>query len=1005
MSEIERIRHFLRAVRRRALIMAGLRAGSFTGVAILAVIVVLGLFAARVGPASFWPTVTIALLLLLTLGGLMLGWARPALRLRTEHAVARFVGQRHPPLASDLVSAVELAVAEGTPVPHGGSPGMTRAFHAAVADAVKPLDPRRLVPLAGAAKPALFLVATAVLVAAVWFLAPTTVRRGLRLLLHHPTRFEGAAIAHEPLMGEVRITYSYPAYTKLPQRVVEGSTGDMVAIKGTKVVLETKALRSAREAMLLFGDAGERGEKAARLEGGKIIAELVLHENTSYRVWLVPYIGRPVREARPHRIVAEVDRAPDVDIIGPADRLELPAPRPIEVAYSARDDFGLGPIDLVYRVEDGPEQRIALKNGDGAKNAQGKTVFEPGAASLRPGVRVAYRIEAKDRDGVSGAKAGSSRTLYVVIQSPRENLDEQLAREREILDRMIATLADRLELGDPVPPPPGTSPPPNPVGQLQGWMALHEGEEGSLTLLGRLVDEERRAGGSSKSLVTALAGIADRLGKHMRDEAALLAHLRPKADVGTLSTSHFAKVLTASAKHVPELEGAVLLLDDLIGRQRLEDLAALGRDLTNVYKRLQDLLGRYETTKDEALRRQIEREIRDLRARMEELARKIAEVKTRNEVPAEWQNMPEMKEALEKASRLDQLLEKGDSKSLQDALSDLGNTLESLQRMLDRNAEEFGGERFPQENRMASEMMKKLSDLEGDQRSLAGDAQGLTKEVEEEMARRVEQQKEQALALARQKADQLRKKLGATPPRDLGEVGTDELKRAQESAKSLRRHLQAKDWGEAKKEVERVGGNLKRVQRSLEDRAQWRRSPSPSADAFSSEMGEASKITQELASELDKLAPRPEDVMAPGQRERSRGLGQREGSIEQRARGLAEEMGKRAGQVPGADKADGELKNIAEQMNEAGRDFERGSAKEGTGKAREAAERLSKLRDSVGRRQMGRSQTHREPVRIPGADESKAPREWRQELLEAMREKAPERFREEVRKYYEELVK
>ena len=28
-----------------------------------------------------------------------------------------------------------------------------------------------------------------------------------------------------------------------------------------------------------------------------------------------------------------------------------------------------------------------------------------------------------------------------------------------------------------------------------------------------------------------------------------------------------------------------------------------------------------------------------------------------------------------------------------------------------------------------------------------------------------------------------------------------------------------------------------------------------------------------------------------------------------------------------------------------------------------------------------------------------------QELLDAMREKAPERFREEVRKYYEELVK
>jgi hypothetical protein len=92
-------------------------------------------------------------------------------------------------------------------------------------------------------------------------------------------------------------------------------------------------------------------------------------------------------------------------------------------------------------------------------------------------------------------------------------------------------------------------------------------------------------------------------------------------------------------------------------------------------------------------------------------------------------------------------------------------------------------------------------------------------------------------------------------------------------------------------------------------------------------------------------------------------------------------------------------------MGEASGDLNRGSAREGAGKAEDAADRLAKLRDQMGRRQMGGNQSKHEPVRIPGADESKAPREWRQELLEAMREKAPERFREEVRRYYEELVK
>ncbi len=87
----------------------------------------------------------------------------------------------------------------------------------------------------------------------------------------------------------------------------------------------------------------------------------------------------------------------------------------------------------------------------------------------------------------------------------------------------------------------------------------------------------------------------------------------------------------------------MLLLDDLIGRQRLEDLAALGKELTDAHQRLRDLLERYQKTKDPALRRQLEREARELRARLAELAQKIAAVKARNDVPEEWRNMPDLK--------------------------------------------------------------------------------------------------------------------------------------------------------------------------------------------------------------------------------------------------------------------------------------------------------------------------------------------------------------------------
>jgi len=48
-----------------------------------------------------------------------------------------------------------------------------------------------------------------------------------------------------------------------------------------------------------------------------------------------------------------------------------------------------------------------------------------------------------------------------------------------------------------------------------------------------------------------------------------------------------------------------------------------------------------------------------------------------------------------------------------------------------------------------------------------------------------------------------------------------------------------------------------------------------------------------------------------------------------------------------------------------------------------------------------------ERIKIPGADEFRAPREWREQILEAAKEagKAPEPYRNQVKKYYEEIVK
>ena len=991
---------FLAAVRRRLMLRAALRAAGY-GIGILgAVALLLALTAASIGPAAFWPAVTASVLGGFVVVLLVTGVWRPARALRHDRAAARRAGVLLPGLASDLLSAVELAGPSPTdPRAAAVSEPLVRAFQDHVAGSVGAVDARRLVSLRPASRAlGAALVALAAVIAA-GMLSPT-MARGLRTLVHKPSLFEGAGISDEPLVGDVRITYTYPAYTGLPPRTVEGSTGDVAAVKGTRVRIETHPLRAARRALLLLGEKGEHGEVSAPLSGNALTAELTLNEDESCRFWLQPPLGRAVREARSHHLTVEADTPPRVEIQGPADRLELATPRPIEIGYSASDDYGVGPVELVTRAGDRPEQRLLLRDGAGARTVQGRTLWDPASAGLGAAERISYRIEARDRDDVSTnaagnvGKLGSSRTLYVIIQNPHESVEDRLERQRDLLERFVGDLAARLEYAS------GS-------GERAGpeiYTQMHDAEESHLAMLGQLIDEDRRNGTLGKALRAPLAGIADRLEHVLRDEAHALAALKGKPPSGAT-----ARLDALSAKHIAELENDVLLLDDLIGRQRLEDLAALGKELTDAHQRLRDLLERYQKTKDPALRRQLEREARELRARLAELATKIAAVKARNDVPEEWRNLPDLKNVAEQARKLDEMLEKGNDADLEKALAELGNDLQGLRKMLDQNADGFGEERFPQENRVIADMMKKIGDIEGDERALQKETQAAADRQQAEMERKMRGQIDDFIKKEVEKVEHLKQRLAGIPSGHPEGSLAEEIERARDSTRQMRRLLGERDLNEAKAEAERAEGSLERAAEHLDEIAEARRARKPTTeperDKRAEAVGEARAIAQEIADDLAKLQPRASDAMTPQDREAARAQAERQQAIGKRTDDVAGEAARKLGKMPGMEKAESELKGASSRMRQAGDQLKKDDSKGAAAAERDAADRLAKLRDSMQDRSMGGGRQRHDPVRIPGADESSAPRAWRQELLDAMKEKAPERFRDEVRRYYEELVR
>ena len=303
--------------------------------------------------------------------------------------------------------------------------------------------------------------------------------------------------------------------------------------------------------------------------------------------------------------------------------------------------------------------------------------------------------------------------------------------------------------------------------------------------------------------------------------------------------------------------------------------------------------------------------------------------------------------------------------------------------------------------------MKKISDIEGDERELQKETQAAADRQQAEMERRMRGQIDEFLKKEVEKVERLKQRLAGIPSGREGSLA-EELERARDSTRQMRRLLGERDLSEAKTEAERAEGSLERAAEHLDEIAEARRArkpaPEPDRDKRADAVAEARALAQEIADDLAKLQPRASEMMTPQDREAAKAQAERQSAIGKRTDDVAGEAARKLGGMPGMEKAESELKGASSRMRQAGENLRRDDSKGAATAERDAADRLAKLRDSMQDRQMG-SGHRRDPVRIPGADESSAPRAWRQELLDAMKEKAPERFRDEVRRYYEELVR
>lgn len=1018
---IERISDYLSGLRRR---LDGLGAGeavwaavACVGLALLAGLLVAGLLGA--GPGRWgWLPIGAGLV-----GGAVAAvvlWRRPRDGRASDEALARWVEARVGGLNSGLITSVQAGEALRTGDVHawpGFSESLARAtasetarrLETGAADGlVDTARRRRLARLAGA------VVAGGLAAVA---LSPGFFADGARALVAAPPQAADPGVQDvEVAVSDLALHLVYPAYLDLQPRDVARSSGDVSAVTGTEVSFSGKALKPATSAVMELESDPESRWPVELEEGGVVRGLFRVGSSDRYRFLLTGADGVVSRESRWRSIEARADLAPDIRLLLPEADLEVHPDEDVSFLYEGIDDHGLDRIEMVVSRDGGEPERKLLRAAAGERSARGNEVLAIGPLGLEPGDGVDVWFEATDRNSVSGPGVGKSGVRRLTMHSPEAEHEERLADMERLIDELLAGLAERLES-----PIDGedTLEVPRYVAAQQGVSAV---VGRALESFRRLVEALATDVLAAEGLQESLAAVLGRLTTHYDQEAAQLRQAGSGEGMTRRPVELLAVLVALNDEGTTELENAIWTIKEALDQGRKDRLLESGRDLLDAQADLMKLLEQMRDAPTDALKKDAERKLDQLMKKLAAMQKDLGKLGEKS--PYENQNMQQdpsdtqknMSSISDQAEEIRKLLREGKVEEAMKKLEELNRQTQEMMAGLQEEMGEGSGMAGPVKKKM-QELSQKMAEVADGQRGVQGETDALREAMEERKRREMQARLDEVMKDAADKAAALEKKLAETPEAELHPADKEALRQLRQKASELKRSLENREIESAKDQAKKVAGQCNGLGSEVGE-SESRELDERRADALKdavAKLGQGEKLAQDIAEALDALEKEMQGPPSGGERDQMGKLGQRQGDLERAVEALREQLQSMEGDVPGiGDELDPALEGAGQSMREASEQLQSEAPGEAGRYQREALDRLQQAQKSLEQKMKGQpggqqegvgTDASRKKVAIPEAEDYRAPEAFRQELLKAMKERAPERFKGAIERYYEELVR
>jgi len=812
-----------------------------------------------------------------------------------------------------------------------------------------------------------------------------------------------------PEIANVQLILYPPAYTGLGS--VSVPEGGIEGLKGSTIRLDAMATKEVVKAEIMMDD----GKKIPlKVEGRKLQANLVLFQSQSYRILVEDQHGfrnTPIS----YELRVKPDGFPTVDLLRPTEDLEINGDEILNLEYSARDDFGISEVNLITKVGD-REDKIRLQKEDIKRLIlREQYKWDLNKLALRDGEEALFFLQVFDNDTISGPKLGTSKSFRLKLKNLKGEHQQITEMVRDLNARMVDLLADHLET-----PPPGEKPTAN-------SQELQQRFEQNLTDALKRTEEVMRR--TEKDRMSDYATWTDLEALKRNLEFTQNDLLRKQEQAANADDK-----LKARDEISSELERMSLLSEDIGKRMQAQDLASRAQDLARSQERLMDSLDKLQSGDKnlDAIMKQISelaKTLADLQQALSQLAQQM---------PDDFMN-PEQMQSLgfqDMQRQLDEIrkrLQQGDIEGARQLARELFNQMAQMVAAM--------------QNMQRSQMASGMGRMQGEMQRQSNELQEIAREQQEIL---VNTENINSAGLTERDAA-LKNKLERFLERSIAELGKlTELFPDREGAddpslltnmddatmnallKNLIAKLSQRDFpgfndgdGYLRKEM------AKKRTAAQEPKAQ-----------------RAEKSVSDIKAELQTLLNEPLQALSDADKRQLRELAQRQDVLRDRTETLQEKLESLFQLFPQLDP------KILQSIGEAGQSM--GNAQGRLGQLdsrgavppeRTALERLSQSQEQMQsamqqmaqRGQLGNMPMTRlfrggrflpfgslmplpgmpqfpefdieqgftgldtEKFRLPGKEDYKAPRNFREEILESLKQGVPPQMKEQIERYFKNL--